>query len=183
LPALDVRVLARHGLTAAGTQGTVEWTSQGQRIGTARVVGGDKQITVTYRIAAPGITDAERVVRIGLTYTKPGYGGRQAWFVCPACSRRRAIVYLRDEFRCRDCHGLAYQSQRWGKVERLVQKTERIGKRLDGISVAGEFIPMRPKWMQERTYERVLENYRGAESSSREAIVARLGRTRFKPGY
>ena len=178
LPALDVRVLVRHGLTMAGTRAEVEWTCQGQRIGTARIDGGDSQITVSYRFGAPGASQSQHVERISLTCTTPGYGGHQAWFVCPACSRRRAILYLRGEFRCRDCHGLAYQSQRWGKVERLVQRTKRIGGRLDGISVAGDFIPMRPKWMQKRTFERVLENYRDAETSSQEAVVARLGQTR-----
>ena len=116
LPALDARVLARHGLTTARSHGSVEWTRQGQRIGTAHIDGGEKQITVTYRFDALWVTETERHERINLTYTKPGYGGHQAWFKCQACERRFAILYWRDEFRCRDCHGLAYQSQRWGRV-------------------------------------------------------------------
>jgi hypothetical protein len=51
----------------------------------------------------------------------PQMGGpfRRWWFLCPRCRRRCEALYippgvLRDDWRCRICHGLIYAVQRYG---------------------------------------------------------------------
>jgi hypothetical protein len=57
--------------------------------------------------------------RVGLTTTRPHFGGRRWWFVCPLgvdgrpCGRRVGKLYLPPAgryFGCRHCHGLTYTS-------------------------------------------------------------------------
>src|SRR5690242_4782924 len=51
---------------------------------------------------------------VGLTRTRPNFGGVMYWFRCPECSRRCAKLYVlesRPVFACRSCHGLAYRLQ------------------------------------------------------------------------
>jgi hypothetical protein len=51
---------------------------------------------------------------VDLDRTACHFGGVRYWFVCPGCSRRVGVLYLAlgwDEFRCRHCLGLVYESQ------------------------------------------------------------------------
>ena len=59
-------------------------------------------------------------LRIGLTRTRPGFGGHRWWFLCPVgdedvhCERRVKMLFLPPlglHFGCRTCHGLHYRSQ------------------------------------------------------------------------
>jgi hypothetical protein len=66
---------------------------------------------------------------IGISYTKPNYGGERAWFLCPAvsCGRKVAILYkLRRYFVCRTCCGFAYRSQR---INRSRRPSKRVRKK------------------------------------------------------
>jgi len=66
----------------------------------------------------------ERVVQtIALTRTPCHFGGERYWFECPKCSKRVAVLYLRDElFLCRHCHKISYRSQSfsWTAFERAL---------------------------------------------------------------
>jgi len=65
-------------------------------------------------------------------------GSRRLWLVCPACRRKVAKLYFFyfapdslnvSDLLCRDCHGLAYQSQNCGG-NRWYRETARPSKRL-----------------------------------------------------
>jgi hypothetical protein len=46
------------------------------------------------------------------SWTRPQFGGRRPWFLCPLCIRRVALLYLRGErWSCRKCCNLAYRSE------------------------------------------------------------------------
>jgi hypothetical protein len=52
--------------------------------------------------------------RVEMVSTQGNLGGRLRWFLCPACGRRAAKLYLPSEspvFLCRHCHGLGYRQQ------------------------------------------------------------------------
>jgi hypothetical protein len=52
--------------------------------------------------------------RVEMVSTQGNLGGRLRWFLCPACGRRAAKLYLPSEspvFLCRQCHGLGYRQQ------------------------------------------------------------------------
>lgn len=51
-------------------------------------------------------------VAVQLTTTSPKYGGVRWWYVCPACTGRKAALYVSGEsLICRQCAGLHYASQ------------------------------------------------------------------------
>lgn len=87
------------------------------------------------------------------------YGGVRAYFVCPAevCSRHCTRLYNIDgHWLCRQCHGLAYQTQRLHKTRRLIYRRHKILNRIGGVDNVGCVKP-RPKGMHERTYYRLWE--------------------------
>jgi hypothetical protein len=53
---------------------------------------------------------------VRLVETRPNYGGRRWWFLCPACGARAGRLHLpgrglsAHEFKCRRCHDLTYES-------------------------------------------------------------------------
>lgn len=48
---------------------------------------------------------------VGLTFYRPGYGGRRYAFVCPTCGRSmRTMHFYKDRLACRICLDLTYNS-------------------------------------------------------------------------
>ena len=93
---------------------------------------------------------------ISLTRTPCHYGGTRAWFECPACSRRCARLYfLRSNFRCRTCHGLAYRSQLEARVERPRLIAHRIRRSLGASPDLTVPFPAKPPKMHWATYYRI----------------------------
>lgn len=50
--------------------------------------------------------------RAALTSTKPSFGGKRYWFICPLCGRRTRTLYILFHVGCRNCQGLVYASTR-----------------------------------------------------------------------
>jgi hypothetical protein len=77
-------------------------------------------------------------------------GGSRAWFRCPACDRRCAILY---PVRCRKCLGLNYRSEHLSPNDRATLKAQRLRARLgDTSGNLSHPIPSKPKWMRWHTY-------------------------------
>nr|VFJ43309.1 MAG: hypothetical protein BECKDK2373B_GA0170837_100522 [Candidatus Kentron sp. DK] len=57
---------------------------------------------------------------VRLDWTDCNFGGKRAWFLCPAqsCGRRVAILYRGGILACRHCYRLAYPSQSEAGYER-----------------------------------------------------------------
>lgn len=98
---------------------------------------------------------------IKLTTTRPHYGGKRWWFVCPKTGERCANVYIYEgRISSRIDHGLIYQTQQEDEMNRLSTVGWRILKR-HGIDCPGYF--SKPKGMHRRTFDRLIEkseNYR-----------------------
>ena len=118
--------------------------------------------------------------RVGLTFTRPNYGGLRPWFRCPAvrCVRRCAVLYLPNgprRYLCRRCYRLAYESTRLQRWERLRRRARGILERA-GIEDQGDWLA-RPPGMHWKRFERICdeaERYRRAENAEFSATAARL---------
>lgn len=96
-----------------------------------------------------------------------GFGGSQAFFLCPACGDRRRYLYqVGAAFLCRKCAGLNYkgnQETRSGSMYYYDKGVALVEKRLDtwprvrpdGFSFC-RWIPERPRYMHQTTYRRHL---------------------------
>ncbi|PHQ45120.1 hypothetical protein DJ68_14560 [Halorubrum sp. C3] len=75
---------------------------------------------------------------VELEYTPANFGGERPWFTCPDCGTRRGKLYKpprRDRFRCRECHGLLYESQTY--TSRLVEPFEEADRAKERVKEEG----------------------------------------------
>jgi hypothetical protein len=93
------------------------------------------------------------------------FGGRRPWFFCPKCISRVAILYFcREDWACRRCCDLRYQSELEAKGRRGLMRARKIQARLGGDRSGFEF--PEPKGMHWRTYERWREKHEAAVAKS-----------------
>ena len=190
---LDVRWLARQGCLAPGTSGlySVAWSRGGRPAGDLLVRSDADRpgelVLAYYARRGEGAPWAPVREAVPLDRTPCRYGGDRAWFRCPGCRARRAVLYaVGGRFRCRACHGLAYSSTREGAHERHRRRADAPRRRLGGEP--GSFaVPRKPTGMHWRTYERIVAEIGAREHEAlaalraeTDALLARLAR-RYGP--
>jgi hypothetical protein len=163
--AIDVRVWHRQGFLRGGESFTVSWSIRDDLFGDAQVHVTASAAEVSYRLrTAEGDLAPAVVQEIPIIGTACNLGGDRPWFLCAACKRRVAKLFIAQfgGFRCRHCYGLAFESQREPLRLRGLTAARNIRAKLggDGIILAG--VPPRPKGMHHKTYERLASRYRTA---------------------
>ena len=113
---------------------------------------------------------------VWLTHTTPGYGGRRAWFRCPLCARRCAILYIAGRLACTVCLGLAYRSERGTKQDRLNRKVRKLLDRVGGADNLCERFPDKPPRVWWRTYSRLADQWAEIECRRIAAFLPMLAR-------
>ena len=101
----------------------------------------------------------EQIVR--LVFTKPHYGGKRWWMVCPYRGMRVGKLYKPsggDRFASRKAWRLGYQSQRVARRDRPFEKLFRLQKKLGAYRGWEAGLP-RPKGMWHRTYDKHFDRY------------------------
>jgi hypothetical protein len=96
-----------------------------------------------------------------------------------APSRRRvAVLYGPSIFACRDCHRLAYDSQRTPAHDRALARAQAIRERLGGRETCTPFPACKPKGMHLRTYRRLRLEAEKADARSWPPSLLKLIRRR-----
>ena len=156
LPCIDVREIQRKGGFRFWGQRPWELTDQqGRAVGEITITTSPQQLTVAYGLSRNGEYSEPFNYSIPLDWTNCHYGGRRAWFRCPAegCGRRVCKLYLRGQyFFCRPCHNLAYQSQHEDRPGRLRWRAQQIRAKLGGSMNLFDPFPPRPKYMRRFKY-------------------------------
>ena len=75
------------------------------------------------------------------------------------CGQRVAILYGYSIFACRECHQLAYQSQRETADNRALLRAQNIRKKLGGSANMLEPFPPKPKGIHWYTYWRMTDQH------------------------
>jgi hypothetical protein len=116
--------------------------------------------------------------RVPITCTDCALGGRRPWFTCPIysngryCGRRVAKLFQAgDLFACRQCYGLAYQSQQENPRDRAISRVQKMRMRLGGSPNLLEPFPEKPRWMHWRTYYRLRAEAIAADERSTALMV------------
>jgi hypothetical protein len=118
---------------------------------------------------------------VSIAWTVPSLGGRRAWFGCPVCGRRCAVLFGRaTEWGCRVCIGGSYASQCLGRFDRLLRRVHRLRARLGDRSVSNAIelgrhagrSPVKPRGMHWHTYSRIATTLRALEVEALELFVA-----------
>lgn len=92
------------------------------------------------------------------------YGGYRYWFLCPCCSKRkRVLMWLDGEVKCRECGELLYFSQKHTKTDCAYPFTKavQIAREVDpNYNEEVQFyqrlyqFPERPKYMRQTKYDK-----------------------------
>jgi hypothetical protein len=87
------------------------------------------------------------------------FGGVRWWFLCPLSGRRVAKLYLPlggTVFASRQAYGLKHDVTQMSPTDRRWRKMAKIARRLGDSDPKTYLPPLKPKWMREATYERLL---------------------------
>lgn len=159
---LDIRPIIRAGLLQAGRSFVSSWTDAhtGERLSSVKVMIVDYDLaTISFASAGgPPLT-----IPVALDYSGTNFGGQRAWFLCPCCAKRVAVIWHTGSgWGCRACLGLSYASQRADRAGRIALKLEKLYARLGSCRLYGRL--MRPKGMWLATHSGILHqiSYHGA---------------------
>jgi hypothetical protein len=93
-------------------------------------------------------------------WRKAHFGGRHLMFMCNECHGEARVLYARYGnpriwfFNCRKCTGITYQSTMGHRWDRSARRVEKLRARL--YWGAHGTVPIKPRGMHERTYQRIL---------------------------
>lgn len=173
----DVRRLQRDGLLTLARAFGWQWTTEGETVASIQVRTEADRLILSYRHRSGGGDWKSEKYPVRLDWTPCTYGGRRAWFICPArgCGQRVAILYGGAIFACRHCYQLAYASSREDAGGRATRRADTLRARLGwepGI-LNGE--GDKPKWMRWRTFERLTAEHDALVSESLGGMARRFG--------
>jgi hypothetical protein len=164
--AIDVRRWQRDGLLTPGKRFESSWTRNGRDNGAISVIVNTDSVSLIYRHG--GDTDMNYPVRI--EWTPCNYGGQRAWWQCPCCGRRVALLYSGKKFACRQCHRLDYASTRTAAGDKPFERADRVRGRLGWCAGIARGPGDKPKGMHWKTYSWLLTKL---DEHSRAAIRSR----------
>ena len=156
---IDVRYWKREGLLTPGCRFTRHWTRMGEVTGVVEVEVQDDRVILVNRHRREDQMCEEPSYPIYLDWTRCHLGGERPWFLCPRCSRRVAVLYGGERFRCRHCHDLAYPCQNETDMDRAARRANRIRRRLQWPPGVLNGHGPKPKGMHWRTYWRPVEEH------------------------
>ena len=174
---IDINDLRRSGIFFTAKVYSRSWARNGGSFGEVHVASAADEVLLLAKV--PGLDSSKKREKtaqgVRVTWMPCKFGGRRPWFVCPvtSCGRKCAMLYLRGGFfACRECHRLAYASQREPVRLRGLHKARKIRASLGGGANVFERFPDRPKGMHQATYRRL----RAAHDRAADRCMAGLSR-------
>lgn len=174
---LDVRRWQRDGLLTPGRAFGWNWYRGDEVRGSIQVRMEADRVILSYRHRSGSGEWKSEEYPVRLDWTPCNYGGRRAWFLCPArrCGRRVAILYGVGIFACRHCYQLAYPCQRETSDERAARRADIIRARLGWQPGIANGNGGKPKGMRWRTFERLTAEHDALVGQSLAGMARRLG--------
>ena len=174
---VDIRYIRKQGWLYDGRTGLLSWTSRGEPSGTIGYhIVGDTFI-LDYKVQEYGGDWDAIKLSVALTSSPCRYGGKRYYFLCPGlnCGRRCEVLYSADKyFVCRKCAGLIYDSQKGGKLDKLIGAKHKLGERIFEHYEYGEGWGKK-KGMHWKTFNRLNAKYDSYKRKINGALVDRFG--------
>jgi hypothetical protein len=154
---LDVHELTREGKLKLGSHGWLFGTIWFE------VTGGPnaQHLVLEFPCRSASSEPLDPITQDILCYwRKAHYGGRYLMFSCSECHRSARVLYAwyhHDRiwfFRCGKCAGITHQSTMGHRWDRSARRIEKLSLRLEWR--AHGTVPIKPRGMHERTYQRIL---------------------------
>jgi hypothetical protein len=161
---IDINDLRRSSGLKPGARGQVWQSVRGVLGGFVLFEIKKDRVLLEYEYQAPEMETQLVIETIWLTHTPCNYGGKRAWFSCPQCCKRVAVLFRVDRrFRCRKCHKLSYQTQCWDQLDRSGHLARKIRVQLGGSGGLGDAFPPKPVGMHLKTYFTLMQRALKAE--------------------
>jgi hypothetical protein len=114
-------------------------------------------------------------VEFRIVWSKLRYGYRP-WFACTGCMKRAGRLYTDGhQWLCRSCLHLDYRSQRNQPYQRSISRAQAIRRRLgQEYGWAGAPIPLPPRRMWTKTYDRLVRELQDLEARAWAVINERM---------
>lgn len=194
---VEVSALNDEGLLEPDSAGLLEWRRNDDLVAALRweragphrddVDGDQRVIEISYAtIDARSGETRRNEGTVPIETTSCNFGGERPWFRCPDCSERVGGLHCPpagERFRCRECHGLAYESTRATRnpQKRAKLRYERIHEKLHPDFEShhpslGTFHVTKPNQMHWDTYEELRADLREAHDDWIRAAMARHAR-------
>ena len=176
---IDVRRLQREGLLIPGQSRRWRWLRHGQEVASIAFAVEHDYVRFTYRHSAGGGQWQDVHAAAYLERTPCRFGGSRAWWLCPCCGQRVAILYIGKVPACRHCYRLAYESQRARDYDRLAGRADKIRRRLGWpVGILNPTPWTKPPRMHWRTFWRLTAEHNRLVGASLEGMSEHLGAVR-----
>jgi len=174
---LDVRRLQRDGLLDRRYSFNWQWSGNGEAVADINIRPEWDRVILSYRHCRSDGDLKSEEYPVALERTQCHYGGERVWFHCPArgCGRRVAILYGGKIFACRQCHQLAYESQREQPHYRALSRLQNVHLRLGGSGAVADGLPPKPKGMHWTTYRALANRFHRQHMAMDSAAAAYFG--------
>ncbi len=166
---LDIRQLKAQGRLRPGSSFRWQRLRNDEPLGEISIAVSPRSFALSYWWTPHGEEPRKVNQQIGLTWTPCRFGGRRAWFLCPHCTRRCAVVYGVNHlggFACRNCMNLSYECEAEDAIGRFWRKQRKLEAR---IGADGE----KPKWMRWQSYKRLCERIDTVEEARIATLIRR----------
>ncbi|MEM7781555.1 MAG: hypothetical protein AAF697_14295 [Pseudomonadota bacterium] len=164
---IDLAWMRRKGLVADGVMrsGILNWSCGGEPSGSISYranmcEAGQERLVLEYTRENHGERGSV-LQTIHLTSTRPNFGGKRWWMICPYHGHRVGKLNMPaggDRFASRKAWRLGYHSQCVTDRDAIFERLFRIQKRLECEQGWGNY-PSRPKGMHHRTFDRLREEF------------------------
>lgn len=173
---IDLAYMRQRGFLASYTRGSLHWSRGGEPSGDIRFICSPETLRLIYRTRRYGEEEWTRVEEdIPFAWTRTAFDGRRRWLTCLSCGQRCRILYGGAYFRCRNCHGLTYESQYEQSWQRVITRAQGIRTKLGGSASMDEWFPPKPKGMHWRTYYRLEAEDEAADNYWAVAVMGKFG--------
>jgi hypothetical protein len=171
---LDIRRLRQEGVLERCGTVSWQWTRNDEPYANIHIRPEADRVVLAYRHRRGGNDWQSKEYPVYLVQSHCHLGGARKWFLCPArgCGRRVAVLYGGGIFACRQCHQLAYDSQREQPHDRALSRLQKLHIRLGGSGAVADGLPPKPKRMHRKTYGALANRFLRHEMAMNSAAVA-----------
>ena len=177
--ALDINLLNKAGYIGTRCSGSWQWLRDGERVAWIRVFGEVERLKLVYRSRRAGEEWVDVIEYVEIAQVPCHLGGFRPYFICPgieggvACRRRAVKIHGSGRyFLCRNCCRLAYGSQSENATDRTIRRADKLRMALGGEPGLEQPLPLRPKGMWRRTYDRRAAAIMAADEEAEAAFLS-----------
>ena len=176
---LEVAAWQRAGALEYSARTRWQWATPKGIAAVAHSMSEEGRLTLHYSSLQAGRWYKKMLV-VKVEWSPCNYGGRRPWFLCPVegCSRRATVLYGVEDFRCRRCCKMSYESQRVAPQDRALWRAQHLRERMGASVNVSLPLPPKPKGMHSWTYTKLCIRVLAAELRAAGEVHRALDRSR-----